>query len=266
MSRKRYNARGITKAQFLVLTGALVTVMAGFIIKISWDTTLPEDKGEYVAVTEEVDLEQTIEAPKVSAGVTEYIAEAIETDPPVVESYGDPNNYIYPFDTMSADWGADLYESGFKYYEIPQAYKDTGGCFPEVVQAYLWILCKDRGVDYYTVVALIERESGYQWDKTGDYGNSKGYMQIYEKWHKDRMQAEGVTDLYNPYQNIRVGLSCLQEIQESYLASSGENCVLMVYNMGETTAKKKWSEGVYSTEYSRAILSRAQEIKQELQE
>lgn len=32
----------------------------------------------------------------------------------------------------------------------------------------------------------------------------KGYMQIYEKWHTERMEAEGVTDLFNPYQNIRV--------------------------------------------------------------
>ena len=46
-------------------------------------------------------------------------------------------------------------------------YKDAGGCFPEIVQVYLWCECKEYGVDYYTVVALIERESGYHWDKAG---------------------------------------------------------------------------------------------------
>ena len=105
-------------------------------------------------------------------------------------------------------------EDGFRYYEIPQEYKDAGGCFPEIVQVYLWCECKEYGVDYYTVLALIERESCYRWDKVGDNGNSKGYMQIYEKWHTERMEAEGVTDLFNPYQNIRVGLNCLREIQD----------------------------------------------------
>lgn len=145
----------------------------------------------------------------------------------------------------------------FRYYEIPQEYKDAGGCFPEIVQVYLWCECKEYGVDYYTVVALIERESGYHWDKLGDNGNSKGYMQIYERWHTERMEAEGVTDLFNPYQNIRVGLNCLREIQDKYLASSGENCVLMVYNMGESTAKKLWAKDIYSSAYSREVITRA---------
>lgn len=148
--------------------------------------------------------------------------------------------------------------------QIPEEYKDAGGCFPEIVQVYLWCECKEYGVDYYTVLALIERESCYHWDKVGDNGNSKGYMQIYEKWHTERMEAEGVTDLFNPYQNIRVGLNCLREIQDKYLASSGENCVLMVYNMGESTAKKLWAKDIYSSAYSREVIARAQELRQEL--
>lgn len=89
-------------------------------------------------------------------------------------------------------------------------------------------------------------------------------MQIYEKWHTEWMEAEGVTDLFNPYQNIRVGLNCLREIQDKYLASSGENCVLMVYNMGESTAKKLWAKDIYSSAYSREVIARAQELRQEL--
>lgn len=77
-------------------------------------------------------------------------------------------NYTYPYNTMSADWGSEVYEDGFRYYEIPQEHKDAGGCFPEIVQVYLWCECKEYGVDYYTVLAIIERESGYHWDKVGD--------------------------------------------------------------------------------------------------
>ena len=207
--------------------------------------------------TEEIYITETLQAPQAenTEPVTKTEQEAkLEHD----------LNYTYPYNTMSADWGSEVYEDGFRYYEIQQEYKDAGGCFPEIVQVYLWCECKEYGVDYYTVLAIIERESGYHWDKVGDNGNSKGYMQIYEKWHTERMEAEGVTDLFNPYQNIRVGLNCLREIQDKYLASSGENCVLMVYNMGESTAKKLWAKDIYSSVYSREVIARAQELRQEL--
>lgn len=53
-------------------------------------------------------------------------------------------------------------------------------------------------------------------------------------------------------------------IQDKYLASSGENCVLMVYNMGESGAKKLWAKDIYSSAYSREVIARAQELRQEL--
>lgn len=248
----------ITRGQFIFLTGCLAVVMLVFFVGISKEPELKDVRAE----EDPTEITATyIPTP------TEIVTDAPEpTEEPEREYYGDPNNYIYPYNLMSADWGVELYESGFKYYEIPQEYKDAGGAFPEVVQVYLWCESKEYGVDYYTVLALIEIESGYRWDKTGDNGNSKGYMQIYEKWHTERMDAEGVTDLYNPYQNIRVGLNYLREIQDKYLSSSGENCVLMVYNMGESTAKKLWKDKIYSSEYSRSVLKRAQELRQELQE
>lgn len=186
-----------------------------------------------------------------------------EINPVEVAVVNDPQNYIYPYNIMSADWGADLYESGFKYYELPKEYIATGGCLPAVVQVYIWSLCKELDLNYYVIIAQIERESGYRWNATGDSGNSKGYMQIYEKWNKDRMEAEGVTDLYDPYGNIRVGLSLMAELKEK---SNGDyHYMLMSYNMGEGKCKARNREGVYSTAYSRGILQRAQEIEQEIQ-
>lgn len=179
---------------------------------------------------------------------------------------GDPNNRVYPYSMMSTDWGVELYEQGWKYYEIPSSYKRAGGMFPEVAQVYLWSICREAGVDYYMVLALIERESGYKYDATGDRGNSKGLMQVYESYHLERMEALGVTDLYNPYSNMTVAVNILKEIQDKYLDSSGAHCVLMVYNMGEYGASKLWAEGVYSTDYTRQILQRAQELRQEIQD
>lgn len=188
-----------------------------------------------------------------------------ETDTSIWDE-GDPNNDVYPYSLMSTDWGGEIYEQDWKYYEIPSSYKMAGGMFPEVAQVYLWCICNEAGVDYYTVLALIERESGYRYDATGDNGNSKGLMQIYEKFHLERMDGLGVTDLYNPYENMKVGVDFLAEIQDRYLASSGEHCVLMVYNMGATGANRLWAEGIYSTPYTRQLLQRAQEIKQEIQD
>lgn len=179
-----------------------------------------------------------------------------------VSMYLDEDNYIYPYNLMSADWGSDDVED-FNYFNIPKDYEINGGCLPEVVQVYTYCLSKDYGVDYPTVIALIERESSYKYSATGDGGASKGYMQVMEKWHKDRMERLGVVDLYNPYSNVRVGIDFLSEILQRY---PDYNEALMVYNMGETGAKRLWNTGVYETEYSKEITKRSQEIKQEIQD
>ena len=253
--RRKYNAKGITRKLLYILSGALIIVLGTFLLGITKDSQ-PEDK--------------RVDAPCVTGGyVVEKVVEPIESTEEMIEMpveqvvYVDTNNSIYPYNTMSADWGTELYEEGFKYYEIPEEYVEKGGCLPEVVQAYLWCLCKDRGIDYYVVLALIERESQYKYSASGDNGNSKGYMQVYEKWHKDRMQEEYCTDLYNPYGNIRVGTNFLREILNEY---SDISKALMVYNMGESGAIKQWDKGVFETKYSRGIINRAQELQQELKE
>lgn len=249
--------RGITKRQFVVLISLLVIVMGVIFYGIHNGNRLPEGDRGYKSYEEEVTKREPVEnvVSSVETGTTEAVVEQ--------EVYGDPDNSIYPFNTMSADWGEDLYERGFIFYQIPEEYVAGGGCFPEVVQAYLWYLCKDRGIDYYTMVALIERESRYKYNASGDNGNSKGYMQVYEKWHIDRRAEEYCEDLYNPYGNIRVGTNFFQEIWDKY---PDINKALMVYNMGESKALKQWKKGILETEYARNIITRAQEIKQELQD
>ena len=194
--RVRRKRRARVNIKPLILAGVIIAGVITVVMSVNLKGADKEPPTEEIYITETPQAENT-------EPVTETEQEAkLEHD----------FNYTYPYNTMSADWGAEVYEEGFRYYEIPQEYKDAGGCFPEIVQVYLWCECKEYGVDYYTVLALIERESGYHWDKVGDNGNSKGYMQIYEKWHTERMEVEGVTDLFNPYQNIRVGLNCLREI------------------------------------------------------
>lgn len=166
----------------------------------------------------------------------------------------EPDKYAV-FDTMSADWGGE--EDGFVLYEIPEEYSRTGGYFPEKMQVYTYCVCKQYGVRYDLVVALIEKESGYKFDKVGDDGHSIGYMQIYEEYHRDRMERLNVTDLTNPYQNVLVGIDYLSELIERYGTIQD---ALAAYNYGEQGAKQHlWAErggriATNTTTFNREIL------------
>lgn len=67
-------------------------------------------------------------------GTTEIATEApqmVEMQQIKTVRVNDPDNDIYPYNTISRDWGAgDL--DGFTYYEIPEEYSSYGGCLPEI--------------------------------------------------------------------------------------------------------------------------------------
>lgn len=162
------------------------------------------------------------------------------------------------FDTMSEDWGSEDVE-GFVYYELPEEYAEKG-YFPEKMQIYTRCLCKQYDVSYALVLAIIEHESGYVFDAAGDGGKSKGYMQIYEACHTDRMEKLGCNDLINPYQNVRVGIDFLSYLLKKYGTVQD---ALAAYNYGEAGAKKHlWSNGVYVYSYNREIMQRMKEIEE----
>lgn len=172
----------------------------------------------------------------------------------------------YPFNTMSQDWSGEDME-GFCYHEISDECKAAGGKFPVMAQIYTYIVCQNYGVDYEMVFALIERESECNWNASGDGGTSWGYMQIAQKWHKERMQRLNCTDLTNPYQNVTVGIDYLKEIQDS-LQEVPEDVrpyyVLAVYNYGTKGAKENlWNHGVFKYSYNTAIMERAAQLKEE---
>lgn len=162
------------------------------------------------------------------------------------------------FDEMSEDWGSEDVE-GFVYYELPEEYAEKG-YFPEKMQIYTRCLCRQYDVPYALVLAIIEHESGYVFDAAGDGGKSKGYMQIYETCHTDRMEKLGCNDLMNPYQNVRVGIDFLSYLLKKYGTVQD---ALAAYNYGEAGARKHlWSNGVYVYSYNREIMQRMKEIEE----
>lgn len=179
------------------------------------------------------------------------------TEPESMTAPTEPDRYAV-FDKMSEDWGAEDVED-FVFYELPEEYAEKG-YFPEKMQIYTRCLCKQYDVPYALVLAMIEHESGYVYDKTGDGGESKGYMQIYEKWHTDRMERLGCTDIMNPYQNVRVGIDFLSYLLKKYGTVQD---ALAAYNYGEKGAREHlWNNGVYVYSYNREIMQRMKEIEE----
>ncbi len=111
-------------------------------------------------------------------------------------------------------------EETFRYYDhIPFEYE---------LQGLVWAACEETGCPYELALAVIFRESTYR-NVNGDSGNSIGYMQIQPRWHQERMNRLGVTDLSDPLSNFRVGCDLLAELIEKY---GSVEFALTCYNTG----------------------------------
>lgn len=102
-------------------------------------------------------------------------------------------------------------------------------------------MSRKYGLNSRIVKALIEEESGWLETAEGDGGNSIGLMQIQERWHRERMQRLGVTDLYDPKQNVKVGCDILAELLGKY---GNYKDALSVYNSGNTKDGKQYAERI----------------------
>lgn len=103
--------------------------------------------------------------------------------------------------------------------------------------------------------AMIFYESSNN-PKVVSAGGDTGYMQVNKKWHKDRMERLGVTDLTAGYGNILVGTDYLAELAGKYEDIS---LALMKYN-GDSRADKLYQEGKMS-DYAEKILNLSAELE-----
>lgn len=116
--------------------------------------------------------------------------------------------------------------------EIRQAAEEIGNMYhiaPEFIIATCWV------------------ESNYNRHAVNKAGTCFGLMQVYEKYHWDRMERLGVTDIYSIYGNMLVGTDYLAELFDKY---EDPATVLMVYN-GDDNAL---NEGYYS-DYADSVLT-----------
>lgn len=141
---------------------------------------------------------------------------------------------------VSEDTKSQAMEQKQRYFDVP---------LPHDFQDYIFLECTTNGVPEDLVIALIGVESQYNSkciSKTNDYG----LMQI-NICHKESLERDlQVTDLLDSKQNIKAGVHMLSWIVDKY---PDLDKTLMVYNHGETGAKKLWKRGIFQTQYTKKI-------------
>ena len=130
------------------------------------------------------------------------------------------------------------------------------------LQKHIVTVCEAYQVDPALVISIIKQESEYNPLAIGDNGASEGLMQIKRQYQGERMGRLGCNNLFDPKQNILVGIDLLAELLNTYETTE---MALMVYNAGATGAHTYWfSNGIYSTEYSQSVLHMTAELHHQL--
>ena len=159
-------------------------------------------------------------------------------------------SYVEPVELMMSDGDA---EEDFENEKIESALYENGYFRSDVpldgdTQALLHAACEEAGITYELALAVIRQETEFR-NVIGDNGDSIGYMQIQPRWHEERMERLGVTDLTDPYSNFRVGCDFLAELLSKYTLEEA----LTAYNSGKP-GKSEYATSVmnYMDEYNRA--------------
>lgn len=113
------------------------------------------------------------------------------------------------------------------------------------LQKELYSAAQEFGVDYYVMIALIDRETDFA-NIVGDGGESFGYCQVQPKWWYGLMMEIGATDLDVPKDNFRTACAIISQLTEKHHCIEG---ALVAYNQGYYNGN--------STPYSREIIANA---------
>lgn len=124
----------------------------------------------------------------------------------------------------------------------------------EDLQLFIIQSCEEHHIDPSIIIAMIERESSYRASVIGDDGQAFGLMQVWPKWHQDRMDKLGVTDILDPLQNVTVGMDYLFELLDR---GKGLAWALAAYNQGPDDADLG-----YGFDYAAEVLAIKETLKE----
>lgn len=123
-------------------------------------------------------------------------------------------------------------------------------------QHYLYKMCKEYNVDMELALGVMMRENSTfnpkltHKNKNGTIDT--GLMQINSCNVEWLNNAIGITNLFDPYQNIHAGVYILSNLCNNYDYSIHE--ILISYNAGQGGMRKLKRKGVYTTSYSRNVI------------
>ncbi len=120
-------------------------------------------------------------------------------------------------------------------------------------------ICEEVGGAYNIQPEFLESfiEAESSGDPRAINGKCKGLMQIYEAVHRDRMRQMGITDIYDPESNIRLGASIIVDLFEMYGDDTAK--AVMQYN-GSSDAKRRAADWDF-TDYANKVLNRTAELE-----
>ena len=147
-----------------------------------------------------------------------------------------------------------IYADEVTYYDVP---------FDDSLQDELFNLCDEYSehlgceIDPKMMLAVIQIESSYTADIVSH--DNYGLCQINKVNHKWLSEELGITDFLDPIQNMRAGVY----LYGSYLSITDSDIhrSAMMYQYGETGAKRRFDVGIYESSYSRKLIEVMENLK-----
>lgn len=230
MERRRRRQRQIRRRVALALTVAAITTAAVTAAVTSINADAEDTPMEALPTAEEVVKQEPVQL------VYETPLWAEEPEPLAQEVTEDPEE---PEKIEQA-----LVEHGYLHEEIPLNFD---------LQCHLITVCEEYGVPYHIALGVIQAESSFTADASN--GTCFGYMQINKINAEWLSESIGVTDLTDPYQNLRSGVFILSDLFGDY---GDWHKALIAYNYGPSGAQEHvFSKGYTTTGYSRAVMEYA---------
>ena len=134
-------------------------------------------------------------------------------------------------------------------------YEDTEEASPiatrDDIAEWVMVYSAMYEVDPELVMAVMYVESEFDINAYND--GCVGLMQVSEENAEWYREDAGVTDIYDPQQNIHAGVFHLSYVLNRY--DGNVNMALMAYNMGGGRANELfWQYGVYECKYTRDVM------------
>lgn len=140
---------------------------------------------------------------------------------------------------------------GFKAYACENNAVELRQSWNQELKEYTYEVCKETGVSYDLITAIIWNESRFQNDAKNINKNEtidRGLMQINDScvdFLKSRNIISNPDDLFDPYKNIKSGVTLLSFYMQT---SETESEMLLKYQLGETGYKALINSGRSTTD------------------